>query len=391
MKIISCLFVLVLSISAYTVPLQQNVQTCERSAYPPDDKDAVSTYIVNLDLSPLQRWAPLMKEKGPMLHALVEDVKDLLLSVVGEKIFKFLMNCLDKLGTTLPYPYYEEVVGIGAYSNLPTSTVVLYNIFYEAFTLCTSIVAQDPNGHVYHARTLDTGLFLGWDRKNKTWKVAELLHPLTVQLNFTKNGVTIFQSTSFAGYVGVLTGVRKDKFSLSVDKRFSLNGGMVGLLEWILFNDHNQSWVSFLTREVMQEANDYNVAKELLSETRLLAPVYFILAGTKAGEGSVITRDRSNANVLELGSNKNGSGSWYLVQTNYDHWKTPPFFDDRRTPANRCMMEGGQKNVSFNLLYNVLSTKPVLNKESIYTSLMSAKTGKLHSWLRYCPDPCWPW
>ena len=39
--------------------------------------------------------------------------------------------------------------------------VVLYNIFYEVFTVCTSIVAQDTNGKMYHARNLDFGLFLG--------------------------------------------------------------------------------------------------------------------------------------------------------------------------------------------------------------------------------------
>ena len=39
--------------------------------------------------------------------------------------------------------------------------VVLYNIFYEVFTVCTSIVAQDTNGKLYHARNLDFGLFLG--------------------------------------------------------------------------------------------------------------------------------------------------------------------------------------------------------------------------------------
>ncbi len=43
---------------------------------------------------------------------------------------------------------------------------MLYNVFYEIFTLCTSIVGQDSNGNVYHARNLDFGLFLGWDLTN---------------------------------------------------------------------------------------------------------------------------------------------------------------------------------------------------------------------------------
>ena len=36
----------------------------------------------------------------------------------------------------------------------------------------------------------------------------------------------------------------------------------------------------------MQEAKDYEDAKHLLSKARLLAPVYYILGGTKPGEVS---------------------------------------------------------------------------------------------------------
>lgn len=79
-------------------------------------------------------------------------------------------------------------------------------------------------------------------------------------------------------------------------------------------------------------------------------------------QGCVITRDRDNFNMLSLDSKSINTKLWFLVQTNYDHWKTPPFFDDRRTPATKCLNEAGQKNASLGLIYNVLSTKPVLNK-----------------------------
>ena len=36
-------------------------------------------------------------------------------------------------------------------------------------------------------------------------------------------------------------------------------------------------------------------------------------------------------------------GVWYLLQTNYDNWEEPPFYDDRRTPGKICMKEMGQK------------------------------------------------
>lgn len=83
----------------------------------------------------------------------------------------------------------------------------------------------------------------------------------------------------------------------------------------------------------------------------------------------MITRDRDNFNMLSLDSKSVDPKVWYLVQTNYDHWKTPPFFDDRRTPATKCLSQAGQKNASLGLIYNVLSSKPVLNKVKIYSSV----------------------
>jgi len=67
---------------------------------------------------------------------------------------------------TLPKPYGDEIKGIANATNINLGDLVLYNIFYEIFTLCTSIVGEDPQGNKYHARNLDFGLFLGWDLAN---------------------------------------------------------------------------------------------------------------------------------------------------------------------------------------------------------------------------------
>lgn len=40
------------------------------------------------------------------------------------------------------------------------------------------------------------------------------------------------------------------------------------------------------------------------------------------------------------------NGRWYVLETNYDHWKEPLFLDDRRTPAMKCMNQTTQP-VSF--------------------------------------------
>uniref|UniRef100_A0A2P2HY28 ceramidase n=2 Tax=Hirondellea gigas TaxID=1518452 RepID=A0A2P2HY28_9CRUS len=473
---------------------------CETAAYPPNNSDAVPHYTINLDLQPEQRWQQLVSDNKKQLLQLVGYVFNLTEELVGHEVFSFLLRNLGKLGSSLPEPYQQEMQGIASASGLSMAEVTLYNIFYELIAFCTSIVVQDNAGRVYHGRNLDFGIFMGWNRSSHEWSVAELLRPLVVDLTWSSGGETLYSSVNYVGYVGVITAVKKGAFSFSLDQRFSWNGGFVGLLEWILFDDHQQSWVAFLSRDVMEHAGSYEEAKQMLSSTRLIAPVYFILAGTQPRQGCVITRYRDGYDTVSL-----NSSSWFLVQTNYDHWKQPPIYDDRRTPAVTCLNKGrhllladatdrykrsiptfgdnnntrnmqhvnsvpssrtdtglqrkikilaylknnyfstdyensgkisahhnnyeksasdkkhhlqsevetmsryfydgtkgsssstgrgdssGGPEASYSLLYNVLSTRPVLNKLTTYTSLMSAEDGTLKTWLRVCQDPCWPW
>lgn len=48
------------------------------------------------------------------------------------------------------------------------------------------------------------------------------------------------------------------------------------------------SWVSLLPREVLEEAENYKEAQGILATRRLLAPVYYILAGPEPLQVSMI-------------------------------------------------------------------------------------------------------
>jgi acid ceramidase len=289
---------------------------------------------------------------------------------------------------TFPMPFKDELKGLSKATGLNLGEVALYNIFYEVFTVCTSIVAQSPNGTLYHARNLDFGLFMGWDPQNHTWQVTEALRPAIVNLDWQKNGKTLFKSVNYAGYIGILTAVKKDAFTLTMNERFNADGGYIGILKWLL-GDRTGNWMSFLTRHTMEDATSYKEAKDLLSSSPMLAPAYFIVGGKKAGEASIITRSRASAvDVWDIGTR---NSSWYILETNYDNWKEPFFLDDRRTPAHKCMKEMGQQKVGFATLYDVLSSKPVLNKLTTYTALLQVNSGEMETYLQYCPDPCMPW
>ena len=125
-----------------------------------------------------------------------------------------------------------------------------------------------------------------------------------------------------------------------MNERFEVKGGYIGLFEWIIGIDRKQSWVTFLPRDLFEKSIEtYDDAVAALANTPILAPCHYIVAGPLFNQGAVITRDRhESVDIWRLGNN-----SWFLAQTNYDHWEKPLFVDDRITPANKCMNKMGEQ------------------------------------------------
>ena len=75
----------------------------------------------------------------------------------------------DDIVSSFPSPYGDEIRGIASATGIDLGLLALYNMAYELEGACTSIVAQDAQGKVYHARNLDFGLFDGWNHTDNTW------------------------------------------------------------------------------------------------------------------------------------------------------------------------------------------------------------------------------
>merc|ERR1712002_230855 len=365
-------------------------EKCESNLYPPVS-GSVSTYEIDLDVAPELRWKKLSTDKAHEIANLLTVLKSYLInwSPYFKYLIKFVDNDLEMIAETFPEEYRRELEGIAKYTNMPLGEIVLYNIFYEVFTFCTSIVAEDSKGTIYHARNLDFGLFLGWNASSHMWTISDALRPMVINLNYMKNGTVLYKAVGFAGFTGMLTAVKPGLFSFTINERFDLkDGGYKGIFEW-LEGDRSGNWLSFFTRDLMKNVNSYDDAKLKLSTDKLLAPAYFILAGTKSGQGSIITRSRnSTVNVKSLDIK---NGDWYLIQTNYDNWEEPPFYDDRRNPCIKCMKNLSSKDITIAHIFDVLTSKPMLNKLTTYTALMQVKKGSLETYIQYCDDPCWPW
>jgi hypothetical protein len=199
------------------------------------------------------------------------------------------------------------------------------------------------------------------------------MHDLTYIANFYKDKILSYRAVMFAGYIGVFTAIKPGKFAISINQRNSgtFFGVGVNLIRW-LGKSHSPASLLAMTAE---HANSYQEAQEMLATISLTAPVYLTLSGVNENEGSIITRDRTGAADIWL-INKDSPTDWCIVQTNFDHWITPPPSSDknRSNSAKRAL-----KNISKayltknNLMSQVLQNSPVFNSGTIYSTVMSAK------------------
>ncbi|XP_034028139.1 N-acylethanolamine-hydrolyzing acid amidase-like isoform X1 [Thalassophryne amazonica] len=329
---------------------------------------APPTVTVNLAEPPEQRWTVLLKVFD--LSFLKKAAADVIDTTVPKWVHHAIKPVVMALEKYIPQPYAGEIRGMASQFGGSLSDVIILNFAYEISAFCTSIVAQDTNGHVYHGRNLDYP--------------HPVLRNLTVNIIFLKDGEEVYRGTSFAGYVGLWTGQSLNKFTISGDQRGSehWSNWWKNVVSAFLLR---RSPVSWLVRETLEEAENFEDAVMRLSKIPIITEVYYIVGGLQPGEGAVITRDRSGpADIWPLDP---VTGGWYRVETNFDHWLPPPGRDHRREAAIKALNATGQDHINMKTLYQILSVYPVCNRGTVYTTIMSAeKTEKYTTLVR--PQGC---
>jgi len=288
-----------------------------------------------------------------------------------------VMEAIAMVGEALEFflgTYGLEIQGIADAVGLPAGDIALINILYEMVSMCTSIVAENSDGHILHSRNLDFGLGT---------EFTTLLQNLTLQVEFQKEGKTVYYGTTYAAYVGMLTGMAPGRFGISLNLRHS--GDILGNVRELL-NNPSANVVSFLLRRILETEESYAGALKQLVTEPLISESYIIVSGVASGEGAVITRNRTiAADVWTLGGPQK---NWFLLQTNHDHWLPSPPGDHRSEVGDKAMSAIGQGRVNLEAMYQVLSTKPLLNAQTTYTTSMAPYNGTYTTFMRVCPPPC---
>jgi len=209
------------------------------------------------------------------------------------------------------------------------------------------------------------------------WEL-ELLEPLTIEVEFKKQGVTQYIASTWAGYVGVLTGMRPNSYSVSINYRATKSGTFWANIK----NALTASWpIGFLVREILESTRDYKTAYGALSFSELIAPCYITVAGTH-GNAVLITRSVSDQlHIWHLGV----KGT--IVQTNVDHFmqkSDPDSFDimnsySRRDFARKILAQYPPSKITAENLWALISSVPICNSITVYGTYMNPTTGVLET------------
>jgi len=99
---------------------------------------------------------------------------------------------------------------------------------------------------------------------------------LTVSLSMaeTLNGTLLFKANIIAGYVGILTEMKPNAFAITANQR-NLNDSIWNNVWYFLH--YGALPMTYLARKTLEEEPDYQSAYNRLSETTIIAPVYYIL------------------------------------------------------------------------------------------------------------------
>uniref|UniRef100_A0A8L7TFG3 N-acylethanolamine-hydrolyzing acid amidase n=2 Tax=Brugia malayi TaxID=6279 RepID=A0A8L7TFG3_BRUMA len=315
-------------------------------------------YVINLDLAPENRWDRIIDDHKKFIPTIIEEINHYVPKLLRPIVWWIDENILLK---NFPNEYTQEIRGIAKRSGLSIGEIVGINILYDisAFNRkhilanigCTSIVAQDYRGRIIHGRNLD-------------YLMTSLLRNLTIIVDFTRGGNVLYTAVTFALSVGIYTGQRHGSFSISVNERYS--GAYIDTI-LMEFYTHFTKLVTFTVRMALEKKSTFEEAREMLMKEHFIAPSYLIIAGTEVGQACIITRDRWKAADLKCIDSQ--SDHWFLVETNFDHWKVDK--DKRRRIAEKALRQIGKHFLSYGEMLQILSLYPIKNNNTVFSTVMS--------------------
>eukprot|EP01001_Neometanema_parovale_P006095 NODE_2476_length_1413_cov_22.419380_g2354_i0.p1 GENE.NODE_2476_length_1413_cov_22.419380_g2354_i0~~NODE_2476_length_1413_cov_22.419380_g2354_i0.p1 ORF type:complete len:398 (-),score=99.60 NODE_2476_length_1413_cov_22.419380_g2354_i0:152-1345(-) len=339
---------------------------------------SLKEWTVNLDLDPADRWKEIGEYYAPEAPKLLAYINEHLKGILRD-LPKVAAKLINYRGFET---YSEEMKGYAAALKIPIGDMVIANMIYQFEEIgvncsgwnttgpgckkkeeeldgppgwCTSTVAQDENGVIWHGRNLD-------------WNLNETLREFMINVRYTRGDKTVLIGTNIVAFVGIINGMIPGVASTSINARHRGGFILTNLLDMLFMGAQTPSQH---IRRVLETSADFKDVVSGLHGGNLINDIYYTVAGSKAGEGVVITRSREPVHDAKFTwwIAPETTDGWFRLQTNYDHWLPVPAADNRRDPGNANMKKMGQKGVNEANLLEVMKTWPTFNPHTDFTGV----------------------
>lgn len=108
------------------------------------------TFVINLDEDPETRWSAVVPQYRNAFNESLAFLNKFVPQWADPIVFPFF-EFID----TLFGDYGKEMKGIANQTGIPLGQIVMINLVYDLTAFCTSIVAQNDKGVIFHSRNLD--------------------------------------------------------------------------------------------------------------------------------------------------------------------------------------------------------------------------------------------
>jgi hypothetical protein len=238
--------------------------------------------------------------------------------------------------------WIEYVTMVAEYSGISISESIMLSTTYELG--CTSVLIRDKDNNILLARNLDFMTYFVF------------AHGM-YEVEYYRKDQLVYKGVELAGFRGAINAVKPGKFAVSLNQRKYHN---LAVNMFRIYKGYRSPNYNLL--KVMEDADTYEEAVRIMSETPLTAAVYYIIASPS--EGVIITRD--NESVSDVA--KLEGDQWFLVVTNTDLDKPE---DERRKPTEDRIRNLGRENVNYDSLFQIMGQFPTNNLATIYTTIQS--------------------
>lgn len=337
------------------------------TAEPELKEQLIKRYRVSLDERPGTRWNHVINDNLENLRRVLNQLEKMIPSgLISYGIEKTLATCA-YMGLCM---YSEELISISKIIGISVGKLIILQLYYELNAHCTSILTDSKDG-VCLTRTMD-------------WELP-LLKDLTIEVEFMSQNKVMFIATTWVGCVGIFTGMKPGAYAISLNYRRTNDSLLLNVVKTITY-----CWPSsFLIREVLTDCYTYNEAMRVLANSDLIAPCYLTIASADCNDnqnhesrGCILVRDRDGLAQVQGMNNPEllqKSVTGYIVQTNHD--KTSELSGDNIVYSyerirefdkmmNQCLVKDPK------ILMNKLTSFPLINEETIYTTQMIPRTNK---------------